>query len=264
VPLACLDGRVLDAADARLPVTDDGLLRGDGVFEVVRLYAGRPFALDDHLARLDGSARGLRLPVDLGALRSDVGALLDAAPGHDGVVRLLVTRGGHRLAVLEDLRPGPPAAALASVTYAPTRLLDGVKSLSYAANMLAGRLAAERGADEALLVTPHGRVLEGPTRAFFYVLDGRLCTPPLDDHILDSITRRRLIALVEVTERPTPLTDLARASEAFLASTTREVLPVRRVDDVELEAPGPRTREAAAAFRAHVEAELGVAVSPSA
>ena len=80
-------------------------------------------------------------------------------------------------------------------------MLDGVKSLSYAANMLATRLAREQGADEALLVTPHGRVLEGPTTSLFYVLDGALYTPPLEDRILDSITRRALFAVTDVRER---------------------------------------------------------------
>ena len=81
---------------------------------------------------------------------------------------------------------------LGIVTYAPTRVLDGVKSLSYAANMLCTRLAQERGFDEALLVTPHGRVLEAPTSTLFWVdADGALCTPPLDEHILASITRDR-------------------------------------------------------------------------
>ena len=80
-----------------------------------------------------------------------------------------------------------------SVTYSPTRLLDGAKTLSYAANMLAGRLAREQGYDEALLVTPHGRVLEAPTSSIFYVIDGELFTPPLDEHILASITRALVI-----------------------------------------------------------------------
>ena len=83
--------------------------------------------------------------------------------------------------------------------YAPTRILDGVKSLSYGANMLATRLAKEQGAHEALLVTPHGRVLEAPTCSFFYSYDGAtLCTPPLSEHILDSITRRMILATTEV------------------------------------------------------------------
>jgi branched-chain amino acid aminotransferase len=262
VPLACLDGRVLDAADARLPVTDEGLLRGDGVFEVVRLYAGRPFALDDHLARMERSAAGLRLPVDVGAVRSDAAALLAADPGFEGALRLLVTRGGHRVALLERLRPHPEAVALAPVTFAPSRLMDGIKSLSYGANMLATRLAGEEGADDALLVTPHGRVLEAPTRSLLYALPGddALRTPPLSDHILDSITRRHLIAVVAVREAVTTLEDLAGAEEAFLASTTQEVLPVRAVAGEALPlVPGPRTEAAAKALRARIEAALASA-----
>ncbi len=260
MPLACLDGHVLAAADARLPVTDEGLLRGDGVFEVVRLYAGRPFALDDHLARMERSAAGLRLPVDLAAVRADAAALLAAQPGFDGALRLLVTRGGHRVALLEELHAHPATVALAPVTFAPSRLMDGIKSLSYAANMLATRLAQEEGADEALLVTPHGRVLEAPTRSLLYALPGddALRTPPLADHILDSITRRHLVAAVPVRESVTTLEDLARAEEAFLASTTREVLPVRAVAGRELPlVPGPRTEQAAQAMRTRIEAAIG-------
>jgi branched-chain amino acid aminotransferase len=135
-------------------------------------------------------------------------------------------------------------------------VLDGVKSLSYCANMLCTRLAKERGADDALLVTPHGRVLEAPTSSFFYVVDGALVTPPLEDHILDSITRRRVLAVADAQERPTTLDDVCRASEAFLASTVREALPVRAVDDVRLDAPGPVTREVAAALAARIAEEL--------
>lgn len=262
MPLACLDGVITPAAEARLPVTDEGLLRGDGVFEVVRLYDGRPFALAEHLLRMSGSAQNLRLPIDIQAVAADVDALLAAQTGFDGALRVVVTRGGHRLALLEELPPAPELLAVVPVTYAPTRILDGVKSLSYAANMLASRIAREQGADEALLVTPHGRVLEAPTKSCFYALEegGPLYTPPLDDHILDSITRRRLIELVDIEERVTPFDDVPRMTEAFLASTTHEVLPVARIGETELPAaPGPLTRAAAAAFRGHVEAELAAA-----
>ena len=200
--LAILDGTVMPASEARLPVTDDGLLRGDGVFEVIRIYAGRPFALDEHLARMQASAARLRLPLDLAAIRTDVDALLAAAAPGDAKLRLLVTRGGRRIALIESLGDFSLPLALATVEFAPVRILDGVKSLSYAANMLATRIAQEEGADEALLITPHGRVLEAPTSAFFCVLDGELVTPPLSDHILDSITRRHVLQLAEVTERP--------------------------------------------------------------
>jgi branched-chain amino acid aminotransferase len=247
----------MDASQAAIPVTDEGLLRGDGVFEVIRVYAGRPFALDAHLQRMIRSAGGLRLEVDVGAVRADIEALLQAAGEVEGVVRALVTRGGRRIALIEAIRELPPTVAIASVTYAPTRVLDGIKSLSYGGNMLATRLAQERGADEAVLVTPHGRVLEAPTRSIFAVIGDVLRTPPLTDHILDSITRRALLEVVEVEEAPITIDELREAQEAFLASTTHEVLPVHRVDDSELpDAPGPQTREAGARLSEHIVAAL--------
>ncbi|MDQ3609760.1 MAG: aminotransferase class IV [Actinomycetota bacterium] len=257
MPDACVDGKLLDANEARIPATEDGLLRGDGVFEVVRLYAGRPFALDEHLERMALSAANLRLPLDVAAVRADVEELLGAADPLDACLRLVATRGGRRLAFVEPLPAWPTTLRLASVTYAPTRLMDGVKSLSYAPNMLASRLAAERGADDALLVTPHGRVLEGPRQAFFYVLEGALFTPPLSDHVLDSITRRRVIAVAGGLERSVALDDLRHAEEAFLASTLREVHPVSAVDDVVFAAaPGPVTAAAADAVRDRIADEL--------
>ena len=255
---AILDGELMDAAQARIPVTDDGLLRGDGVFEVIHLYGGRPFGLDEHLDRMARSAQALRLAFDLDAMRADVVALLAAAQPGDGALRLLVTRGGRRIGLIEALRELPETIALASITYSPTRVLDGVKSLSYAANMLATRLARERGADEALLVTPHGRVLEGPTTSFFYVLAGSLYTPPLADRLLDSITRRALLQVTDVSERVTTLDDLRNLSEAFLASSVREVHPVHAIDDIAIElAPGPVSAEAAERVHDHIQAALG-------
>jgi branched-subunit amino acid aminotransferase/4-amino-4-deoxychorismate lyase len=147
---------------------------------------------------------------------------------------------------------------LGFVTYAPTRVLDGVKSLSYAANMLCTRLAQERGFDEALLVTPHGRVLEAPTSSLFWVDEsGVLCTPPLEDHILASITRAHILDLVEVDERPVATDELLQAREAFLASSAREVQAVGAIEDRELGEVGEVTRKAAAAFAAHLDRVLG-------
>src|SRR4029077_2017992 len=130
-----------------------------------------------------------------------------AAPG-DGLLRLVVTRGGHRLALIQAGPDYPPTVSLRVVENVPPRVLAGIKSLSYAANMLATRLAKERGFDEALLVTPHGRVLEGPTSSFFAVLEGRIVTPPLSEHLLDSITRRLVLEACAVEERPLTLDDL--------------------------------------------------------
>src|SRR5437588_1055735 len=222
--LACIDGEVMPVAAATIPAADEGLLRGDGVFEVMRLYGGRPFAYDDHMARMGRSAANLRLPLDVDAVRGDVDALLNRTGEVDALLRVLVTRGGHRVALVEPVPELPAAMRLGVVTFAPTRVLDGVKSLSYAANMLAGRLARERGFDEALLVTPHGRVLEGPTSSLFWARDGTLRTPPLSEHILGSITRARILETVDVVEEPCTREDLLGAEEAFLASTVREVM----------------------------------------
>jgi branched-chain amino acid aminotransferase len=253
--LASVNGTIGRADEMTIPITDEGLLRGDGVFEVARLYSGRPFAWDEHLARLERSAANVRLEFDLDAAKAEVDALLARAGAVDGTIRLLITRGGRRVAVLSPLPDRLPAARLATIEFAPTRVLDAVKSLSYAANMLASRLAREADADEALLVTPHGRVLEAPTSAFFFVLDGRLHTPPLTEHILDSITRRHVIALTDATERVLHREQLAEVEEAFLASTTREVQPVSEIDGRPLpSAPGPQTAAAAEALRRYIDA----------
>jgi branched-chain amino acid aminotransferase len=256
--LASVDGLITLASEAMIPASDEGLLRGDGVFEVVRVYDGRPFALEEHLRRLERSASNLRLPLDVEAVRADSHRLLAHAgggPDHEAL-RIVITRGGRRLLLTEPVAAHSEPARLASVTYSPTRVLDGVKSLSYAANMLASRVARERGFDEALLVTPHGRVLEAPTSTIFWVKDGEVLTPPLDEHILASITRMIVIEQVGVQERACTLEELLAADEAFLASTIREVQPVSAVDETQFDAPGPVTGRIAADVAGVIRAEL--------
>jgi branched-chain amino acid aminotransferase len=259
--LACLDGTIRPAAETFIPATDEGLLRGDGVFEVVRIYDGKPFALTEHLDRLERSAANLMLgrAVPRAELEREAPDLLAArGDAFDGLLRIVLTRGGRRLLLTEPLPPSPERPRLGFVTYAPTRVLDGIKSLSYAGNMLSSRLARERGFDEALLVTPHGRVLEAPTSTIFWVdAGGVLSTPPLDEHILASITRDKVTQLVEVDERPLTAEELLEAREAFLTSTTREVQSVSAIEEREFPETGEVTRKAAAALRAHIEAELG-------
>jgi branched-chain amino acid aminotransferase len=257
--LISVDGRIAPAAAAVVPVKDDGLYRGDGAFEVIRLYDGRPFALSDHLDRLERSAAAIELVVDRGALEGEIERLLAEAGAEDGQLRLVVTRGGRRIAAAEPLPPRGDVIRLATVTYCPSVILNGVKSISYAANMQATRLAAGQGADEAILVTPDGTVLEAPTATVFWVSpQGILRTPALDAGVLESITRARIVAELEVEEGVWPVADLRAASEAFLASTTREVQPVAAIDGAELDAaPGERTREAQGAFAAALERELG-------
>lgn len=255
--LASVDGTIGPAEEARIPATDEGLTRGDGAFEVARLYGGRAFALDDHMARLATTCEGIRLPFDDTALRAEIDALLDATGPVEALLRIVLTRGGRRVLTIEPLPPRLAAARVMTVTYAPNRVLDGLKTLSYAGNMLAGRLAREQGFDEALFVSPHGRVLEGPTWTFFWAAAGRLCTPPLEDRILASITRRFVIEEAGAEERVCTLDDARGAEEAFIASSVREVMPIAAIDDVTLPAaPGPITREAAERLSSRIAREL--------
>ena len=241
-----------------MPLKDDGLYRGDGAFEVIRLYDGRPFALDDHVDRLERSAAAIELEFDRGALEREIAELIAAAGSPDAQLRLIVTRGGRRIAAIEPVPAHVEALKVATVTYSPTVILNGVKSLSYAANMQSTRLAQAGGADEAILVRPDGAVLEPPTSSVFWVSpEGGLRTPALDVGVLASITRDRLVKALDVEEGTWPAADLRAAREAFLASTTREVQAVAAIDGSSLaESPGPRTREAQEAFAAVLAEEL--------
>jgi branched-chain amino acid aminotransferase len=256
--MASVDGRIGPTAEATIGLKDDGLYRGDGAFEVIRLYDGRPFALDDHVARLERSAGSLRLEFDRVALRAEIDALLEAAGQIDGQLRLIVTRGGRRIAATEPVPAHAEAIALATVTYQPTIVLNGVKSLSYGANMLATRLAKEAGAEEALLVRPDGIVLEPPTSSIFWVAEGALRTTALAEGVLASITRDRVLKAVPgIEEGAWTLDEVKGASEAFLASTTRELQAVASIDgEARPAAPGARTREAQEAFAAARDREL--------
>ena len=249
--LASVDGTISPTAEATVPLKDDGLYRGDGAFEVIRIYGGRPFALGDHLDRLERSAAAIELEFDRAALEREIDGLLAEAGEVDGQLRLIVTRGGRRIAATEPIPAHAETLRLATVTYCPTVILNGVKSLSYAANMQATRLAKAQGADEAVLVQPDGTVLEPPTSSIFWVSpQGALRTPALDVGVLESITRDRLVKALDVEEGAWPVADLRAASEAFLASTTREIQAVAAIDGSELpEAPGPAHARGAGGLR---------------
>jgi branched-chain amino acid aminotransferase len=256
--LASVDGTITPTTEATIGLKDDGLYRGDGAFEVIRLYAGKPFALVDHLDRLGRSAAAIELEFDRGALEAEIEALLGEAGPVEGQMRLIVTRGGRRLAMTEPIPPHPESVSLVTVTYCPTVILNGVKSLSYAANMQATRIAKGKDADEAVLIRPDGTVLEPPTSSIFWVAPGgELRTPALTDGVLESITRGRMIEALQVEEGSWDVEDLRGAEEAFLASTTREIQAVAAVDGRRFEAaPGPRTREAQEAFAETLGREL--------
>jgi len=253
-----IDGRVVDGAEARVPVTDHGLLYGDGVFEGIRAFGRRVFRLDDHLARLRVSAAaiGLTPPLDEAGLREVVLATLRALGRDDAYVRLVITRGEGALGVDPTTCPQPrvfciaaeatifPAAKLAAglelVTVSWRRpgfdVIDPrVKSLNYLNNALAKLEARQRGADESLLLNAAGTIAEASV-ANVFVLHGRaLATPPPTDGCLEGITRRTVLELapglgLAACERTLSRTDLLGADEVFLTGTGAGIVPVRSLD----------------------------------
>ena len=257
---AMVGGRLCTVREATMPVSDEGLLRGDGAFEYVRVYLGRPFTLTDHLERLERTCATIRLACKRDELERDIAGIVAALGTESFDLRLVLTRGGLRLVLAEPIPPLLERLRLALVVDTPRRVLGGAKTLSYAGNMLAKRLAVERGFDEALLVTPRGRVLEVQNASFFYVAqDGALCTPHLTRDILDSITRRVLMRRLEVEERSCTRAEVLACREAFAAGAGREVQPVGAIEEHDFdEVPGPLTRAAQTAFWDEVEATTGV------
>ena len=231
---------------------DDGLYRGDGAFEVIRLYGGRPFALGDHLDRLERSAAAIELEFDRAALEREIGALLAEHGDGDGQLRLIVTRGGRRIAATEPLPPHAETLRLATVTYSPSVILNGVKSLSYAANMQATRIAKAQGADEAVLVRPDGTVLEPPTSSIFWVSPaGRRCarrrsTPACSSRSPATAWSRRCTSK-RAPGRSTTCAPPTRPSSPRPRGRSRRSR--RSTAPSFPSAPGPRTREAAGGLR---------------
>lgn len=257
-PIAWADGRVLPAQEATVPLTDDGFLRGDAVFEAVLVHRGRTHALDAHLARLRRSAAALDLRVPV--LNRVVTDLLLAWGDRDGSLRLIVTRTG---LVRGILGPAiwPPSISLGVVVTPWRTAISGVKTLSYAANQWAVRRAQDLGADDAVIVD-NGIVHELPTGAVGLIKDGVVSTPdPTRLPILDSVTMRSLGEIVEVVAGTPTVDDLRHADEIFVVSATRPVLAVHGVvigpdDEVSFPAPGPRTDELRRAFADHVAGSL--------
>lgn len=261
--LASVDGVIGAAAKATISITDDGFLRGDGAFEMLKIYRGKPFALADHMDRLDRSAAGIFLEYDRPAFEREIGALIADSGPHDSALRLVLSRGGRRIAIVEPLPAFDHGLTLSSVRYQPTIVLTGLKTLSYGGNMRSTRIAQRDGADDALWVNPAGDVLEAPTSTLFWVDgDGNLHTPELDAGVLASITRARIMRLVPVTEdEQCKLTDVLGAAEVFLASSLREVQGVASIDDLEFKCPGPVTSRVEDLLSEHIEAELTGALS---
>lgn len=286
---ACwLNGELLPARVACVPVSDHGLLYGDGVFEGIRFYHGRAFRLAEHLDRLQRSAAAIRLmlPCDRAALTAAVAATIAAYGRPDGYLRLVVTRGAGRLGLDPASCPKPNLFILADELtlvseavraqgarviiaatrrIAPDALDPRIKSLNYLNHILARIEATQAGADEAILLNAQGRVAEGTADNVFVARGGVLLTPPADDGALEGITRAAVLELAAAGGIPWAVRslgafDLYTAEECFLTGTGAELIPVREVDGRAAGAcPGPVFRRLQAEFHRLVERETTTA-----
>jgi branched-chain amino acid aminotransferase len=277
-----IDGLSLDEDRAFVSVFDRGFLYGDSVFETIRTYSGRPFALDEHLERLRWSAERvfIELPVDIDVLKAEVWRALKAAGNPESVIRVMVTRGRGelgldpalaerptRVVIVAPLHTPPPEAyerGVGVVTFRTQRIADatdaaGAKIANYLIAVLATREARRAGAVEALIVDNQGRVVEGTSSNVFAVVGSRLLTPPEELGILPGITRARVLEAARALGIPIELTalgveQLIESDELFVSSSLREILPVVRVDQATIShgVPGPLTLQLLAKFRENI------------
>jgi branched-chain amino acid aminotransferase len=259
---AWVNGKVLDDPNGpAISVRDHGFTVGDGVFEAIKVVDNQPFALTRHLERLARSAHGLGLPeVDLDEVRGGVAAVVEGQELPLGRIRITYTGGEAPLGsgrgsepptlvvVADTMRAWEGSTAVVTVPWPRNErgALAGLKTTSYAENVIALARAAEAGASEAIFANTAGHLCEGTGSNVFYVLDGELRTPTLASGCLAGISRGLVLEWYGGREVDEPVDVLGRAEEIFLVSTTRDVQAVRRCDDRELEAPGPVTGEVAA------------------
>jgi len=274
--LVYLNGDYLPLEEARIPVLDRGFLFGDGVYEVIPAYGGRPFRLREHLQRLENSLRAIRMepPLTQEQWAAVFRRLVEEHGGVDQQIYLQVTRGAYHkrlhaipaktrptlFAMSNPLPPRDPelvARGLSVVVREDIRWQRcDIKAITLLANILAQQEARDAGADEALLVRD-GEVTEGTASNFFMVKEGRILTPPKSNHLLPGITRDLVLELAREAGLPsaemvvTP-SDLATAEEIWITSSTKEVMPVTRLDGQAVGdgRPGPMWRRMDALYQA--------------
>lgn len=270
---AWVDGELLtDASAPVISIADHGFTVGDGVFEAIKVVDGQPFALGLHLDRLSRSAAALGLPEpDHDAVRRGAEAVLELQDLSLGRIRITFTGGTAPMGsgrgdasptlvvAAAPMDPYPSTATVSTVSWPRNErgALAGIKTTSYAENVVALAEARRRGADEAVFANLAGHLCEGTGSNVFYVLGGTLRTPTLASGCLAGVTRGLILDWVGAEEVDGPIAGLAEASEIFLASTTRDVQPVVMWDEREIDAPGPVTAAAMETWRQREPELLG-------
>ncbi len=286
--LVTIDGRAFAPEDAVISVFDRGFLYGDSVFETIRTYGGRCFALEEHVQRLESSARSvfIELPTSTSSLTTEIERAVAQAGNGESYVRVMVTRGSGPLGLDSNFEAqprrviivgplvSPPAESyehgIDVVTYRTLRTAEATDAASakignYLVAVLAMREARAAGAAEALFVDAGGHVAEGASSNVFAVIGGQLVTPPESAGILPGITRRLVLELCEetgrsVSLRPLAQSELSQADEIFITSSIRELLPVVRVDGIAVAdgKPGPVARALHRQFLKKVSSIMGL------
>lgn len=259
-----LNGRFLPAHEARISVLDRGFLFGDGVYEVIPVYGGRPFRLEPHLDRLDHSLSGIRLanPFPHARWREVLAQLVSQNAGEDQSIYLQVTRGvalrDHGFpadaeptifAMSSPLKPVPEdirTEGISAITVEDIRWRHcDIKAIALLPNVLLRQRALDEGASEAILVR-EGEVTEGAASNVFVVRQGEIRTPPKGNLLLPGITRDLVVELcreagLDCREEPLLEEDLRRADEIWVTSSTKEVVPVTQLDGMPVGEglPGP-------------------------
>jgi D-amino acid aminotransferase len=261
---AYVNGDIIPSEQATVSIFDPGFMFGDGLFETLRVYAGRPFLLDRHLERLSQGLADLNISnaYDIEDLTKAVISTIDANGNGDFVVRLTITRGTDKPTTILTTRPIPYSAkqyetGVTCVVVPETRgALATVKSLNYLPNRLAKLVADQAGAFEAIFLTNSGMLTEGTMSNVFVYMDGILWTPDLSQGILDGITRRVVLKLAKnsgltCAEGEVPSKNLNQASEAFITNSVAEIMPVVRVAGRSIGdgSPGPVTRRLHASYK---------------
>ncbi len=271
--LANVNGALLPLEEVRISALDRGFLFGDAVYEVLRIYQGKPWLLEEHWQRLGRSLDAIRLRgVDLDRLRGRLRETIAAGRFQEATAYLQITRGSgprtHRFPAqatpleflyvkeFKDLHADLRRTGAAVLTQPDVRWgRCDIKSTNLLANVLAIQTAAEADCFEALFYLPDGRLTEGTHTSFFGVLEGSILTAPNSNAILPGITRGLILRLatrsgVPVREHVLTRADLGRVSELFLTGTTSEVVPVVRVDGRPIRdgVPGPVTRRMQEAY----------------
>lgn len=271
--IACLNGAFSAPEVTRVPIDDRGFLFGDGVYEAMRCYGGRVWALERHLLRLDRSLAAIAIPSECAApLRDWIQEAMERSQLAEAIVYVQITRGSaprqHTFTpelspnVLITVRPTAPVSAVVRAAGAVAICVPDqrwarrdIKSINLLPNVLAKQQAYDAGAFEAIFVEPDGRVTEGSSTNVFAILDGRICTHPADHYILGGITRDLVLGLarrleMEIREEPFQVEALRAADEVFLSGTTTEVLGVTRLDGAPMGSGsvGPLTRRLQTAF----------------